>query len=315
MALYTSLRRRDVDEIARIYGLDLTGFEHMPGGASNTSYILKTQSAKFVLTVFDNKPLALVRKMARILRLLSQNQIPSTSVISSQSGEEIVVFKNQPIMLKTYARGGAFRDLNAERLRQAGAALAELHAIPAPDFLDQNHYYNLETIPFVLENVSHEEFQMWLRGAIKNYEKKTGGTLPKGFIHGDLFYDNILFDDNRLSAIIDFEDACNYYKIFDIGMAGVGLCSSEDGFSIEKLGAMVGGYQKKRELEVVEKAALKACVAYAAAATASWRFWKYRIDAPSPEKRDAYLKMVALADAVQAIPETHFQEQVFNQRN
>ncbi|MCP4660070.1 MAG: phosphotransferase [bacterium] len=136
--------------------------------------------------------------------------------------------------------------------------------------------------------------------------------MPRGLIHGDLFYDNVLFERKKFRAIIDLELACRHYKAFDLGMGIVGLCAEGSTVALDKAWALVAGYQQVRMLEEREKEALQLFAEYAATATSSWRFWKHNIDAPDAEKADRYRQMVRLAEEIGAIPKARFLRTVFN---
>jgi len=48
--------------------------------------------------------------------------------------------------------------------------------------------------------------------------------ITKGIIHGDLFIDNIFFNKNKLSGIIDFYFAANDYFMYEIAICINALC-------------------------------------------------------------------------------------------
>lgn len=116
-----------------------------------------------------------------------------------------------------------------------------------------------------------------------------------------MFYDNVLFDRKKFKAIIDFEEACCYYKVFDLGMGIVGLCTESTTVALDKARDLVSGYQQVQKLEDIEKETLQLFVEYAATATSYWRFWKYRIDTPGAEKPDKHWQMVRLTEGVNDI--------------
>jgi homoserine kinase type II len=69
------------------------------------------------------------------------------------------------------------------------------------------------------------------------------------FIHGDVFFDNLIVQGDRLMAIIDFEEACHYYRGFDVGMVIVDTCRDRQGISFEKAGRFIRGYQNDMTLQ------------------------------------------------------------------
>ena len=141
---------------------------------------------------------------------------------------------------------------------------------------------------------------------------KISPELPRGLIHGDIFYDNVLFTpDKKLAAIIDFEEACHYYKVFDIGMCIVGTCSRKGKLSLAKTKSLVDGYQSKRQLETLEKETLKVFAEYGAVATSFWRFRQHNITKPNEDKANRYLEMKWLADHIHVISKQEFKERLF----
>ena len=65
---------------------------------------------------------------------------------------------------------------------------------------------------------------MYLYSTLKNIKKNWPKKLPKGIIHGDLFIDNIFFNKNKLSGIIDFYFAANDYFMYEIAICINALC-------------------------------------------------------------------------------------------
>ena len=68
-------------------------------------------------------------------------------------------------------------------------------------------------------------FYKWLKEIQKYIESYISTDLPKALIHSDIFYNNIIVNkDSEKATIMDFEEACYYYRVFDIGMMIVGTC-------------------------------------------------------------------------------------------
>jgi homoserine kinase type II len=131
-------------------------------------------------------------------------------------------------------------------------------------------------------------------------------------IHGDLFFDNILFEGDKIKAIIDLEEACSYYLIFDLGMAVIGLCRTDDKIDLTKVKALIEGYETVRLLSSVEKKSLPLFVKYAATATSWWRFWKYNIHSPKPDLSTKHWEMVQVVKEVDVLVTEGFTAKLFH---
>jgi homoserine kinase type II len=222
------------------------------------------------------------------------------------------VYRAKPVMLKAYISGQVCKNLNETMLHQVGATMAKLHRLPTPDFLPNKHPYGRQDFSTVIGRNIDPEYESWLAERAADLERRIPSDLPTGLIHGDLFYDNVLFEKERFKAIIDFEEACRYYKGFDLGMGILGLCSEGTIVSLDKARALVTGYQQVRTLKESEKETLQLFVEYAAIATSYWRFWKYHIHSPTLEKADKHWQMAQIAEGVNAIPKTRFMAIVSN---
>ena len=311
MARYAQLQKKDIREIAGNYDLALIKYEPIEGGAGNSSYLLRTRQGNYVLTVFDDKAPAYVVRMGQLLLLLAEYEFPTTPLLPPTKGGIISMYTDKPVMLKAYIAGQVVKDLDETMLCQVGAAMARLHQLPAPDFLPDKHPYGLQVFSNVIGQNINPDYETWLAKRLAYLEEHIPPGLPYGLIHGDLFYDNVLFEEKKLKAIIDFEEACRYYKGFDLGMGILGLCAENTTVMLEKARALVKGYQQIRMLEKREKDTLLLLVEYAAIATSCWRFWKYHIHTPLVAKADEHRQMMHLAEDVATIPKARFGEVVF----
>ncbi|MGI9537460.1 MAG: phosphotransferase, partial [Desulfocapsaceae bacterium] len=161
------------------------------------------------------------------------------------------------------------------------------------------------------EMVSAESYYQWLSTCRKRVEDARTEALPRGFVHGDLFFDNMVFADGTLAALLDFEEACHYYRIFDIGMTAVGCCAPGGALSLEMTAALLDGYQSIRKLEPDERRLLQLHVEYSAAATSFWRYRQYNIRNPDPGMKDHYRAMMEIAIQVSALDADLFVDRVF----
>jgi homoserine kinase type II len=313
VAQYLELQERDIQEIVSRYKLNLLEFTSIEVGAGNTNYLVSTNQHQYILTIFEIDQLR-VEKLCRLLKLLAENKFPTTQVHKLENGSELTSYQGKPVVLKPYISGQVKKKLKGKMLDQLGEALAKLHAIPNPSFLSQHHAYGKETFHHLIGQDKNRGYEKWLQQKYAYLNTSIPPFLPNGLIHGDLFYDNVLFEGKKLKAILDFEEACHYFKIFDLGMCIVGCCTKEAEVKLKKARSLVSGYQKLRVLEKQEKESLKLFVEYAAIATSSWRFWKHNIDTPIASKSDQYLEMVNLANAMGSMSNDEFVDTVFDRK-
>jgi len=312
IATDTQLHRSDIRKIVSSYDLTIVDYEPIEAGAANINYLLRAQQASYVLTIFEDTTLALTVEHGRLLSLLKEYAFPSPRPLLAVNGEIAIAHNDKPVMMKEYVAGRVYRYPNKTMLHQVGMAMAKLHQVPQPDVLSIRRPYGVRKFLSIQGQKFDTEYEEWIAKRLSYLEQQRPQGLPRGLIHGDIFYDNVLFEGTRLKAIIDFEDATCEDKVFDLGMGIVGMCGKEQGVVPEKARALVKGYEQIRELEEGEKRALQLYVEYAAATVSCWRYWKYHVDAPSVENADKHWQMVRVAEGVQDIPKARFLEIVFN---
>ncbi|WP_150275682.1 phosphotransferase enzyme family protein [Paenibacillus tepidiphilus] len=72
------------------------------------------------------------------------------------------------------------------------------------------------------------------------------GKVAKGLAHRDLWVDNILFEEDGLSAILDFDRLRYDYPELDLARAVISCSLQETGFQTDKVKACLEGYRKEQ---------------------------------------------------------------------
>ena len=301
----TTLQAFDIEKIARCYKLTVSRWAPLSGGDSNSNYLLQSDPESYVLTIFEEKSLDSIVKQGKLLQILSENDFPSNTLIPLPTGDVAFIYKDKPAILKRYISGDVCDILDNTMLYQVGQIMARLHQIPAPDFLRDQHPYGLPLFRSIIGRQINAEYESWLAGQLEYFEQHIPSGLPRALIHGDLYHGNILFD-GELKAIIDFEEVCWYYKVFDLALAIARLCTEEGRLSLSQARTLVMGYQSSAVLEEQEKESLQIFTEYAATAISCWRFWKYNIDTPQASNAGRYQEMVTLARKIHKIPQANF---------
>jgi homoserine kinase type II len=100
--------------------------------------------------------------------------------------------------------------------------------------------------------------------------------LPRGPVHADLFRDNALFEDGRLSGVIDFYFAGVDCLLYDVAVCANDWClvdpARDRRLDAERTAALLRGYATARPFEKPEREAWPALLRAAAL-----RFWLSRL--------------------------------------
>jgi len=313
MASYTRIKQSDLVEILSAYSLgEPLSIHELKGGQANSSFRFATRQGDFVLSVCDEKPLPEVIRLVAVLDLLKTHDFPTTRVVKTRNGEPALDWHGKPVMIKSYIAGDVPREINGAMMRQVGRQLARLHRIPAPAGIPRRFAYGLDSFREVIDAHRHSGYGRWLAAKSRSLEEALACDLPRCMIHGDLFYDNTLFDDGQLVAVLDFEEVCVYFRIFDIGMCLVGFWAREGKVSLELAGSLLSGYQSEMPLTAEERARLRDFAVFGATATSFWRFRQYNMVIPGSPLARSHLPMDRLADELTAFPREAFRDAVFN---
>ena len=137
--------------------------------------------------------------------------------------------------------------------RELGAALAGLH-LAAMDF-DGTRANDLSVGSWsqMFERVAAQAdtiklgLEVELRAELMTLEQSWPRGLPSGIIHADLFPDNVFFEGDKLSGLIDFYFACTDFFAYDIAVCLNAWCFEPDGaFNITKARNMLASYRSAR---------------------------------------------------------------------
>jgi len=310
MATYARLDRAAIESLGQRFGVgDIATFSIMDGGLENTSYYVTTSSgAAYVLTLWDQKSRQQANNLAHLLAYLVGQGFCTSSIVATPQGGLTLLHDEKPVMLKQFVEGDVTADMSGTLLIQLGQEMARLHLIPAPPYLPRSFPYGRSHFFEVTESSLGHRYLSWLAQKVTYLDEHIPDDLPRALIHGDLFFDNVIVDGDELRAIIDLEEACDYYRLFDLGMALIGTCRDGVGICFEKAGLLVRGYQTVTRLQPIERGALKAVAVYAAVATSFWRFRQYHVNRPQPEFDNKHVEMQEVADLISDYSEQRFTE-------
>ncbi len=282
MAVFTEV---SFDEAAAfLHALDLGELKSIKGcsgGIENTNYFVDTDQGAWVLTLFERLTFEQLPFYLHLMKHLAGRGIPVPDPAAAKNGAILHRLKGKPAAVVNRLRGSSELAPMAAHCAGVGDMLARMH-LAGLDFPRQQpnlrglSWWN-ETIPVVLPHITEEQSRLLLsEQAFQNHiaESSAYQALPRGVIHADLFRDNVMFENGKLSGFFDFYFAgCDTF-LFDIGVCLNDWCIdlATGRHDAGRANAFLAAYQAVRALNAQERALLPAVLRAGAL-----RFWISRL--------------------------------------
>jgi homoserine kinase type II len=277
MSVYTSVNIKELQIWLQDYALDdLTDYQGIKSGITNTNYFLITAHDRFVLTLFENNTIEDLPYFVDLMAHLAGNSFLCPKPIFKNNGTALSILKDKPALIVTCLKGKELTNTEVNHCKAVGKSLAELHVKSANFVAQRQNTRGLSWIKKTAETLFNklpQDESKLLREEIL-YQEKQDYKLPKSTIHGDLFKDNVLFLNDEVSGFIDFYYACTDYLILDVAIAVNDWCVNSDGsFDEARLNAFLDAYKKIRSFNDAEDRAWNDVLRLA-----SLRFWVSRLN-------------------------------------
>lgn len=312
MEHYTRLNKEEIAIVLEQFEIGpVTSFKLLVGGYENTNYLVNSESEKYILCICEQKSEQEAEELARLLMYLEEQKFNTSKVIPGTNGELIIIWKDKPVMIRTFIEGDVIEDLSPHLLKLIGKEVAKLHHINAPDNLPKQLNYGKEQFANIKKYAANSEFDRWLEMVLEYIAPYFVLDLPKSLIHSDIFWDNVIIsEDEDKASIMDFEESIYYYRVFDIGMTIIGTCADGEIINLEKAQHFLNAYQSQSPLTTDEINSLKAFTIYAGASMTYWRYENFNHVKPDPKMYKHYLGLKVLVDNVFELDDDCFEKQI-----
>ncbi len=266
MAVYTQVGAEDMAALLERYGAgQLVSAKGIAEGVENSNYLVDTDAARFILTLYEKRVDAEdLPFFIALIDHLAAAGCPVPRILADLSGVHVQHIAGRPACLIQFLPGVSVSRQTGRQAHAAGAALARLHRAAA-DFaggppnpwgpagwqeLAEQLGDRLDTIEPGLTALVADELAV--------LAARWPADLPTGIIHADLFPDNVLMTGEEVSGIIDFYFACRDSTAYDLAIAHGAWCFSADGshYLPAIADGLVTGYASVRPLTAAETAAM-----------------------------------------------------------
>ena len=277
MSVFTTVTPEQLGAWLRNYSIGvLVGLEGIPAGIENTNYFVITTQGRYVLTLFEKLQLHELPFYLNLMAHLSSHGIPCPKPIANLDNELLGKLNGKPAALVSFLSGKDLLGPQAGHCAQVGVMLANMHLAGKTYTLRMDNPRGLKwwkaVMPEIIPLLSEEDAAL-LREEVRFQSLYRFSDLPRGVIHADLFRDNVLFDNNQITGVIDFYFACTDALLYDLAIAVNDWCMANGGrLDPVRTAALLEAYRAVRPFTAIERGAWPVMLRAAAL-----RFWVSRL--------------------------------------
>jgi homoserine kinase type II len=253
--------------------VDLKGIS---AGIENTNYFVTTTAGRYVLTLFEKLTAAELPFYLNLMAHLADHGIPSARPIPDLEGELLGELNDKPAALVSFLPGKDVAQPAHAHCRAVGSMLARIHKAGLSYAASMENPRGLawwKTVSPEIAGFLGTDEGALLKSEVGAQAAQNFAVLPQGAIHADLFRDNVLFEGERISGVIDFYFACTDTFLFDVAVCVNDWCVNPGGDIDEsRSAALTAAYAALRPFTASERAAWPVMLRAAAL-----RFWISRL--------------------------------------
>lgn len=273
MAVYTPVSADDLAGFLADYDVgQAISCKGIAEGVENSNFLVDTSGGRYFLTLYEKRvDAADLPWFLALTTHLAGKHLPVPRPITDRQGIALKSLNGRPACLIEYLPGISVSEPSPTECRAVGAALGRMHraladfTAPRPNTLGPAAWPPLAArCNGRLGEIDAGLPDAVARGLAAAADWPAG--LPQSTIHADLFPDNVLMLDGRVTGLIDFYFACTDARAYDVAITHAAWCFSADGrqFFPERADGLMRGYLAEVELTAAERAALPRLAAGAA---------------------------------------------------
>ena len=266
MAVYTQISIDDLNLFLSKYNIDnINEFSGIKGGTSNSNYLLTADNKKFILTIFEertnqeNLPFYF-----DLMNHLNAHDIKCPEVIKDKQGNFSNSIKQKHAVITSFLTGSSLEKIKPIHCSNLGLTIAKMHNASEKLNIKRENELGFDKLGIIIEKLKtykkhiDDEKLKFIEDEFLFLSREISKDLPSGIIHADLFPDNIFFEENNLTGIIDFYFSCNDFYAYEIAICLNAWCfeDSNNEFNPTKAKYLLGSYNQERKFSNEEVEAL-----------------------------------------------------------
>ena len=235
-------------------------FEKVNEGVDNTTYSIQTAKDRYALTILRNTSQNQMHAVLTFIEKLQAGKIHIPTPQSVRQNKEhqskyIATLSNEYAVLNSWMNGSVLSIINDNHCFDLGHSIGNLHShSKVVEGLDRAIFD--QVMDLTVQNLTDMDANAieLLDWSASLWQEIDTSHLTFGFCHTDLFRDNILFENDRVSGIIDFNSAANSFHIYDVATLILDFCYLHESllFSESHISALLEGYNSAPNIQLID---------------------------------------------------------------
>ncbi len=312
MAIFTALSLEEARALGARFGLAITGARGLDAGSVNTSYELSTAGgSRAFLRIYEGASMSAAEREARLLSHLAARGVrtPKPLPIDGRGASFVAEHAGKPAVVFPWIGGEPVcqRGVTEAHARAVGEALARVHLAGASWGEPLVTRFGPEDLALRLETLRNRtDVPEHITQIVPDLDRRLarlpaanlGPLLP--VIHADLFRDNVLWQDGKLTAVLDFESSSHGSAAFDLMVTMLAWCFGDE-LDRDLARALASGYVALRGLSHDERAALHDAALFAALRFTITRITDFELRPRGRGVWKDYRRFVSRTEAIEAL--------------
>lgn len=278
------------------YDEKLDRLSTLKGGVANSSFhATTTDGSELVVTVLDNHDNDSASSLVALTRWLVDRGVRTPPILQTTSGSSLGWFNGKPVVVRPFIHGSQPGQLSVEQAQAIGESMASYHS------LDGANVFTLPTrrLPIGWEEdtearAGREVHEVVSAAAAEFATYPASGRLS--LIHGDLFPDNMIWDNQERLHVLDWETAAVDWAPLDLGFTLVGL-AAEGPFDQGLCNGLLAGYARGGGNTPTGED-VRVAARYACAVLLFHRYRRHVVRYPDPARVDHWKGLLPFLDSV-----------------
>jgi homoserine kinase type II len=222
MSVYTTVTEAELRTYLSTFDAgDLVAFEGISAGIENTNYFVDTTCGRYVLTLFEQHGFESLDYFLRLMAWLSESGVATAHPLAGKDGQYLRLLCGKPASLVQRLRGRSVDCADSSHCAVVGRSLAKLHHASRGFAHHRANDRDLDWMQAMRSKIAplaDATILAIIDDELDFQQQQDFSTLPMGVIHADLFLDNVLFDGEELTGIIDLYYACHGAWLYDVAV-------------------------------------------------------------------------------------------------